>query len=293
MRRLATILLCALLVACGGDDDPSIATGDTSTTAAPTTDGTATSDDTTPTEQRPGGEQQPQPPTTVVTGQAPQPAGPESPAQESAANGDAGSFARQILAGAGDIVVEVIAQQSAMPRQATLGHVTQTLTEVSGKAVSATTVGEAAPLRDTWTAADLRAVADSAGTPQSDGRAIVHLLFVHGRWHESDTVLGVAVRGDTAAVFVDAVEEAASPLVGAGAIEEAATVHEIGHLLGLVDLFLDTGRGDPEHPGHSTNRGSVMYWAVESTLITDVLAGGPPRRFDADDLRDLATIKGA
>ena len=36
-----------------------------------------------------------------------------------------------------------------------------------------------------------------------------------------------------------------------------------------------------------------MYWAVESTLITDVLAGGPPRTFDDDDLRDLATIRGA
>ena len=70
-------------------------------------------------------------------------------------------------------------------------------------------------------------------------------------------------------------------------------MHEVGHLLGLVDLVLDTGRADPEHPGHSSNRSSVMYWAVESTLITDVLAGGPPRDFDADDLRDLAAIRGA
>ncbi|HYD10133.1 MAG TPA: hypothetical protein VEA78_08525, partial [Acidimicrobiales bacterium] len=129
------------------------------------------------------------------------------------------------------------------------------------------------------------------GTPQSDTQTVIHLVFVHGHWHESDTVLGVAVSGDTAAIFVDAVEDAASPLVGSAAIEEAATLHEVGHLLGLVDLHLDTGRADPEHPGHSANRNSVMYWAVESTLITDVLVGGPPREFDGDDLRDLATIK--
>jgi len=292
VRRLLTILLCAALIAgCSDDDDPAVATAGTTTSVAP---GAApTTSDTTaapPAPQQPG-EPRPGPPATTVIGEAPAPA-PASPDRESAANGDAGTFARDILAGDGTILVEVIAQQSAMPRQQTLAHVTGTLGEVSGKAVTATVVGEEAPLDDSWTADEVRAVADRLGTPQSEGRAVLHLLFLHGRWHESDNVLGVAVRGDTAAVFVDGVEEAASPLVGAGAIEEAATMHEVGHLLGLVDLYLDTGRADPEHPGHSSNRGSVMYWAVESTLITDVLAGGPPRELDQDDLRDLATIRG-
>jgi hypothetical protein len=290
VRRLLTLIACALLLACGNDDDPTLtAESTTSTTAtaeAPTSEGTPTPD------TEPGRAPSDQPPTTVITGTPPPPAA-ESPEQESAANGDAGSFARQILAGGGEIVIEVIAQQSAMPRQSTLAHVAQTLQEVSGKPVASTVAGTPAPLDDVWTADEVRAVADSIGTSQSDGRAVLHIVFVHGRWHESDTVLGVAVRGDTAAIFVDAVDEAASPLVGPGAIEEAVTMHEVGHLLGLVDLFLQTGRADPEHPGHSSNRSSVMYWAVESTLLTDVLTGGPPRDFDADDLRDLATIRGA
>ncbi|MEA3055907.1 MAG: hypothetical protein QOD30_1339, partial [Actinomycetota bacterium] len=37
---------------------------------------------------------------------------------------------------------------------------------------------------------------------------------------------------------------------------------------------------------------SVMYWAVESTVVTDLLTGGPPRDFDAADLADLAEIRG-
>ena len=57
--------------------------------------------------------------------------------------------------------------------------------------------------------------------------------------------------------------------------------------------MLATGRADPEHPGHSPNRGSVMYHAVESTLLGTVLSGGPPRDFDADDLADLAAIRDA
>ena len=292
VRRLLTLIACALLLACGNDDDPAL-------TAASTTSTTAAADAPT-SESTPSPEPEPdqpttpddQPPSTVIAGTPPPPAA-ESPQQETAANGDAGSFARQILAGGGEIVVEVIAQQSAMPRQSTIAHVAETLQEVSGKPVASTVAGAAAPLDDVWTADEVRAAADASGTPQSDGRAVLHIVFVHGRWHESDTVLGVAVRGDTAAIFVDAVEEAASPLVGPGAIEEAVTMHEVGHLLGLVDLFLNTGRADPDHPGHSSNRSSVMYWAVESTLITDVLTGGPPRDFDADDLRDLATIRGA
>ena len=294
-RRFLTILVCAALVACGGDDDggDEAVAGDTSSTSvapAPGADGTS---DTTAGGGEPGptgGGDQPTP--TVVAGE-PAPDQPSSPQQESAARGEAGSFAREILAGSGEILVEVLSQQTAMPHTATLDHVIETLQEVSGKPTTGAIVGAEAPADDSWTAEELRALADASGTPQSEGRVVLHLLFLNGRWHESDTVLGVAVRGDTAAVFVEAVADAASPLVGSAAIEEAATLHEVGHLLGLVDLFLDTGRADPEHPGHSPNRSSVMYWAVESTLITDVLAGGPPREFDADDLRDLATIRGS
>jgi hypothetical protein len=150
VRRLLTIVLCATLVgACGSDDDPSIAVSGntTSTTVA----GDAAPDDTAPPAagEQPGGEPGAPPPATVApTGQ---PATvPESPDRESAANGEAGSFARDILAGNGTIIVEVIAQQSAMPRQSTLAHVTETLGAVSGKPTTASVVGEPAPLADAW-----------------------------------------------------------------------------------------------------------------------------------------------
>jgi hypothetical protein len=104
-------------------------------------------------------------------------------------------------------------------------------------------------------------------------------------------VLGVALRGDTAAIFPDQVDSASTPLVGSGGIEVAVVTHEVGHLLGLVDLFLSTGRQDPDHPGHSTNSKSVMFWAVESSLVADLLQGGPPKDFDSADLADLQTIR--
>jgi hypothetical protein len=34
-----------------------------------------------------------------------------------------------------------------------------------------------------------------------------------------------------------------------------------------------------------------MYWAVESTLIGDLVTGGPPQDFDTADLADLGAIR--
>jgi hypothetical protein len=114
---------------------------------------------------------------------------------------------------------------------------------------------------------------------------------VHGSFGGDTGVLGVAARGDVAAIFTDQVKSASTPLVGSGGIETAVVTHEVGHLMGLVDLYLHTGRQDPDHPGHSTDTQSVMYWAVESNLVADLLQGGPPKDFDSADLADLQTIR--
>jgi len=188
------------------------------------------------------------------------------------------------------ILVEVGAEDGAEPTQATIDHLRNVLADVSQKPVQMT--GVPAPAgRDAWSASDIRRAADDVGSGAEGEVAVIRLLFLHGTYAESDTVLGVAVRADTMAIFADRVDEAASPLIGPAAIEAAVVVHELGHLLGLVDLYRDTGRDDPEHPGHSTNRGSVMFWAVESTLVTDLLTGGPPRDFDAADRADLDAIR--
>ena len=75
-------------------------------------------------------------------------------------------------------------------------------------------------------------------------------------------------------------------------LEDAVSTHELGHVLGLVDLARDTGRDDPEHPGHSSSRGSVMFWAVESDLVSQVFGGPPSRQYDAADKSDLAALRG-
>ena len=210
-----------------------------------------------------------------------------------AALGFVGGFAPAVLRpGASErVVVEVLAQSGAAPRQASIDHLTSVLRSVTAKPVDAPAPEALGGGSQAWTPAAIVAAAAAATQGQSTHQATLRLLFLHGTFQDDDSVLGVSVRGDLAAVFVDVVDGAGTPVVGAPVIEAAVVTHEAGHLLGLVDLYLSTGRQDPQHPGHSRNPQSVMYWAVESDLVTMLLSGGPPRDFDADDLADLAAIR--
>lgn len=293
-RAAALLVLVTIAAACGSGDDPTIALpGETTTTAPPAGGGPS------PAPAEPGAAPTSSTPApgTGPGGAPGDPAAPPVGDEPSAgwpaldASGPPGSFAPDILGAArsGRVEVRVSSQSGREPRQRTLDHLAQVLRSVTGGKDVVVTGGPPITPRDSWSAADLRAAAGQVD--QGGGTAVIRLLYVGGRFADADGVLGVAVRGDAAAVFSDEVDAAGSPLVGGAAIEDAVTVHELGHLLGLVDLHLSTGREDPEHPGHSRNRRSVMYWAVESTLVADVLSGGPPREFDDDDLADLQRIR--
>lgn len=290
-------VLAAVATACASDDEPTLAApgstlvpGETSTTVAapsspspssPTTQAAAGTMPSTaaPTTRR----------TIIVGGTEAVPGGP-APAVGTGSPGDA---AVRILrpAGAARIVVQVLAQDGAAPPQQVLDHVRRVLGDASGKPVTVVDGGKP-PARQTWTPADLRAAAMAGSRRAAPEEAVVHLVYVHGSSDRGPETLGLAVSSDVVGIFSDRVDDAARGLVTTAALLDAVTMHEVGHVLGLVDLVLKTGRADPEHPGHSSNPGSVMYWAVESSLVSDLLTGGPPRELDDRDRADLAAIRG-
>ena len=303
------VLLGLSLAACGraGDDDLGLAPGDRSTTTGPSGDGgegsspPPASGGSSTTAPRPSGTEVP--PTTAPperasgppeTAPAPGSGDVEPTPTDDGSQGPPGAFARTLLRPqpATSLVIERAAQSGAAIDPAAFERSAGVLREVTGKPVELRPLVGLASQDTDWNAEEVRQAADRvARTPQGDGRAVVRTLLLQGRFEGSTQVLGVVARGDVLALFVDNIADAATPFATRKAIEDAVLLHEFGHVLGLVDLARDTGRADKEHPGHSSNRSSVMYWAVESSLIGQVIGGPPPRDFDAQDLADLRALR--
>ncbi len=117
-----------------------------------------------------------------------------------------------------------------------------------------------------------------------------YFLFPAGKY-EDGSVLGVAVDASTVAIFKDSVNDAEGFFgrPSSEEVERAVTVHETGHLLGLVNLVYKSpvDHEDKSKPGHSKNDESVMYWAIESNDVGNFITGDLPDEFDDDDKADL------
>ena len=101
----------------------------------------------------------------------------------------------------------------------------------------------------------------------------------------------MAVDASTVALFKDSIDDAENIFrrPSAEKIENSVLVHEAGHLLGLVNLVYTSpaDHEDSDHPGHSNNEDSVMYWAIESASISNFFDNELPTEFDSDDIADL------
>jgi len=209
-----------------------------------------------------------------------------------AAQGPPGGAAAVILqpAPAATLTVEVMEEPGAAANRTALNRVLGDLAKYSGKSVSeihtALPTGSASRR---WTERDLATLADrSAKIPQAGGRFVLRMLFVKGQNTRSPNILAESFRGDTIAAFPDSYSTADQHLI------TTVVVHEVGHILGLVDLYLNRGRADtlndPAREGHSRNQASVMYWAVDPSLLGAIF-GSASDRFDSEDERDLAAIR--
>jgi hypothetical protein len=151
--------------------------------------------------------------------------------------------------------------------------------------------------RDRWNEEDLLAAQKRNRDRWSDRNAIVlYILYVDGVFADDETSLGVSFNASMYAMFVEQIRQAAAtPLVSGEEIERAVLVHEMGHILALVNIGYESPRRheDPSHAGHSNNPDSVMYWAVDNVGVANLVGGrtSPPTQFDPDDLADLEDLK--
>lgn len=197
------------------------------------------------------------------------------------------------------LIVEVDAEKGYEPTSSALDRLRSRLASVADKpnGIQILPVETFTDDRSPWSEDDLLAVERKYRDNYSSRSAMVlYVLYVDGSYSEQSDALGLAYDSSTYAVFAEKIREsAATPLVPAASIEQAVVVHEMGHVLALVNLGYTSPRDheDPDHRGHSSDPNSVMYWAMDNVGVANLLGGraDPPDDFDADDRADLEDLK--
>lgn len=140
--------------------------------------------------------------------------------------------------------------------------------------------------------------------PAAD-QSYLHVLYADALY-EKEGVLGFAWGGDRLVVLKGYLDDTCKagtlgPILSkiqakvCQITEAQVLLHELGHLFGLVANGVEMAEPheDAEHARHDVNEDCVMYWAVESSSVVDLVAqkvaGGDEEvsAFDAACLADL------
>lgn len=159
-----------------------------------------------------------------------------------------------------------------------------------------------------WTFGELTELAQASFDRELPPNSIgVHILFVDGHSAEDTdqgVILGLAWGHTHVAMFTQTIGKycastAIPPLLGddlCRGAELSIWIHELGHVLGLVDngLPMVEPHRDADHGQHDQSDDCVMYWAYQGEELFDTLAerliagGSDVLPFDQACLADLA-----
>lgn len=220
----------------------------------------------------------------------------------------AGEFAADYLRGTHftALAVEVGWPEGRPPAQAVLDLVRDRLTERCDKPDGVEVeLGEAIPAHEfppAPTFADLGRLEDAHRRVYSDEAektAAMYVLLTLGEsaGDEVDAgarVLGAAYRGGSVAVFLEAADQGTNPFGTTDEMVGMALVHEVGHLLGLVNRTVPavTDHEDPAHPGHDVDPTSVMFWYTQVPRVVPNLGDPDFAQFGAASIADLRAFGG-
>ena len=186
--------------------------------------------------------------------------------------------------------------QGREPSQAAIDHLVKLLKGVAPtKTVTVNGASTIASQGGRYTSESLEAIGNTLREVRSvKPRASIWIGYLDGTL-QGGGAAGVAFSGTLCAVFMDTVNELPFPPSTKLEIEKTILVQEVFHLLGLVNIGYLSPRPheDKDHPHHSNNANSVMYWALmdKSNIINFISHGGrSPTNFDEDDLADLRDI---
>ncbi len=129
----------------------------------------------------------------------------------------------------------------------------------------------------------------------SGSELAVYILYTNGNYTDNN-VLGVAYKNTSAVLFGKKINDNSGGIGQASRTKLVATVaeHELGHLLGLVDIGspMQTNHKDVAHGNHCSNSNCLMYYASETSDILGFLVTGNIPSLDANCRADLTANGG-
>jgi predicted Zn-dependent protease len=126
-----------------------------------------------------------------------------------------------------------------------------------------------------YSAEDIAKIENDYRKSYNKGKTIaVFLLVLDGNYKQTDEesfTIGAAYRNTSLVLFGKPIEDNSGGIrkVDKATLETTVALHEMGHLLGLVNSGTDmvNPHEDEENKNHCENEDCLMYWAIETNRI--------------------------
>lgn len=140
------------------------------------------------------------------------------------------------------------------------------------------------------TTSDINAFTDQNRTAYTDGDRITVYVYITDAGFSTANVAGIAYRNTSVCLFGKTIQSNSGGINQASRVkvESGVLLHEIGHLLGLVNngTGMVTPHEDADNRAHCTNTNCLMYYTIETTGLMNMLSNSIPS-LDANCINDL------
>jgi hypothetical protein len=191
------------------------------------------------------------------------------------------------------IVIEIQYMPGYQPNAAAINNLVSFMNTVINKpgGITVTQSAIASGDKTVYTLDDVAALEKANRTVYTSGSTIgINFLYVDGTYTQAN-VLGFAYRNTSMCIFAKKVNDNSGGIgqVSRTKLESTILEHEMGHILGLVNLGsnMQVAHEDASHEKHCNNSNCLMYWQTQTTDVMGTLMTGNIPALDANCMADL------